>query len=479
MSVSLFEIKPKQMKKILSTVLVLLAGASCTPRTDTVVILSTNDIHAHIENFPRLAAAVERCRDTVDQVILVDAGDRWTGNVYCDRAAEPRKPIVDLMNRLGYDAGTFGNHEFDAGQAFLGMRTAQFDFPVVCANIVSDTAALPQPAPYAVVERGGRRVAFVGTVTNYDRNNHPAGHDSNFVGLTFSDAVETMAEYQRLRDENDALVALTHIGTIKDRVLAERAPRYDVIIGGHSHDETNEFVGDVLVTQTGSYLNNVGVTTLRFRGDELVEKSYRLVPLGDYDPSPVYAQLVEAYYGDPSLRAKVADLQGRANKTGLANLFAESVRAAGKADIGIYHIGGVRLDSLTQQVVAADIYNLDPFGSEVVVAEMTAADLAQLVKTKFNDPVNVDESHRVDIYMTTPYTIRTDERFEAQSVTLPALQPGRRYRVAMGDYIFKNYEDLHASAAQPTGLLVTDALSDYLRAHAPFAPDNEPRQRIE
>ena len=315
--------------------------------------------------------------------------------------------------------------------------------------------------------------------TNYDHNNHPAGHDENFAGLTFTDAVDAVADRQSLRDECDALVALTHIGTKKDRVLAEKAPRYDVIVGGHSHDETNETVGGVLVTQTGKNLDNVGVTVLRFRGDELVEKSFRLVPLAGYEPAPAYQRMVEGYYSDPALRAKVADLRGRLDKTGLANVFTEAVREAGKADVGIYHIGGVRLDSLAGEVVAADIYNLDPFGSKLVTAEMTADELARLVKTKFNDTVNLDESHRIDIYMTTPYVIRTDERFEAQSVVFPELKPGRRYRVAMGDYIFKTYSGLDYTDGAPTGTLLTDVLDSYLRARSPLAPDNEPRQRIE
>jgi len=94
------------MKKSLFGALLLFVLAACSPRMETVVILSTNDIHAHIEKFPQLAEAVKKCRDTVKNVILVDAGDRWTGNVYCDRAAEPRRPIIDLMNRLRYDVAT-------------------------------------------------------------------------------------------------------------------------------------------------------------------------------------------------------------------------------------------------------------------------------------------------------------------------------------------------------------------------------------
>lgn len=453
--------------------------AGCAPRTETVVILSTNDMHSRIESFPQLAAAVKACRDTMKNVILADAGDRWTGNVYCDRAAEPRKPIIDLMNRLRYDVATFGNHEFDAGQAFLGTRVAQCDFPVVCANIVSDTATFPQPAPYVIIERGGKRIGFVGTVTNYDRNNHPAGKDESFVGLTFTDAVASVAEYEALRDECDALVALTHIGTIKDRELADAAPRYDVILGGHSHDETDELVNGVLVTQTGKYLRNIGVTTLTFRDDELVDKEFRLVSLDAYKPSATYQRMIDGYYSDPSLRAKVADLRGAMDKTGLANVFTEGVKEAGKADIGIYHIGGVRLDTLVREVVVADIYNLDPFGSKLVTAEMTADDLARLVKTKYNDMVNLDESHRVDIYMTTPYVIHTNDRNEAVRVEFPDLKRGRRYRVAMGDYIFKNYADLKYTRGEITETLITDVLDSYFRNRTPFVPDNAPRQRIE
>ena len=95
------------MKKSFFGALLLFALAACSPRTETVVILSTNDIHSHIEKFPQLAEAVKECRDTARNVILVDAGDRWTGNVYSDRAAEPRKPIIDLMNKLRYDVATY------------------------------------------------------------------------------------------------------------------------------------------------------------------------------------------------------------------------------------------------------------------------------------------------------------------------------------------------------------------------------------
>ena len=101
------------MKKIFLGISLLLCAAlcACAPREKVVIILSTNDIHAQIQNFPQLATAVAECRDTAS-VILVDAGDRWTGNAYVDQA-EGRRPVLELMNELGYDVATLGNHEFD------------------------------------------------------------------------------------------------------------------------------------------------------------------------------------------------------------------------------------------------------------------------------------------------------------------------------------------------------------------------------
>ncbi|MDE5622574.1 MAG: bifunctional metallophosphatase/5'-nucleotidase, partial [Alistipes sp.] len=109
------------MKRSLRTLLVVLTAvaASCAPRERTVVVLSTNAMHARIQRFPRLAAAVAACRDTVP-TLLIDAGDRWTGDAYVDKAPTPGMPMIRLMNRLGYDVATLGNHEFDFGQAFLG-----------------------------------------------------------------------------------------------------------------------------------------------------------------------------------------------------------------------------------------------------------------------------------------------------------------------------------------------------------------------
>ena len=228
------------MKKIFLGILLLLCAAlcACAPREKVVIILSTNDIHAQIQNFPQLATAVAECRDTAS-VILVDAGDRWTGNAYVDQA-EGRRPVLELMNELGYDVATLGNHEFDVGQQTLAEAIDYCRFPVICANMVSENSPIPQLKPYVILDREGEKFAFVAAVTNYGYNNHPDGHDAIFEGLRFTDAVQTLEEYEYLRDSCQVLVALTHIGSKYDRELADEASEYDLIIGGHSHERINE-----------------------------------------------------------------------------------------------------------------------------------------------------------------------------------------------------------------------------------------------
>ena len=467
-------------KNFCTAVLLLAVGlAACAPRERRIVLLSTNDMHAQIKEFPRLATAVNRCRDTAC-VLLIDAGDRWTGNAYVD-LADGRRPILELMNRLGYDAATFGNHEFDVGQQVLQQGVEYADFPVICANFSGDASAqLRTPQPYLMLECDGVKVGVVAVVTNYGPNNHPDGHDSIFEGLTFTDAVETAAAYQYLADSCDVLVALTHIGSEKDRELADDASGYDLIIGGHSHEVINELEDGVLVTQTGKNLRNVGVTEIVLRGDRIREISHRTVPLKDYPLDPQYQQMVERYYANPDLQVVVGEMASQADKTGLANLYARSVMERGGADVGFYHIGGVRLDSLPAGPVAlARIYDMDPFGSLVSTMTMTPDQMRRMIVEKYNDKVNVGESHRIDLYATTPYVVVTDDEGEAVDVLFPELHEGRRYRVAVGDYVFKNYSGLEYTDGVTTDILLTDVLKDCIaNGGKPFVPDNTPRQSV-
>ena len=464
----------------------LLAGAlfaalaACTPRETILVLLSTNDMHARIQNFPRLAEAVEACRDTAQLVLLVDAGDRWTGNAYVDKAPTPGMPMISLMNRLGYDVATLGNHEFDFGQTFLGRMIDSMDFEVVCANLTSDTCVFPQPAPYVILERQGLRIGFVGVVTNYEGPGHPAGNAVNFEGLRFPDPQQMARQYaDELRPKVDVLVLVSHMGDDRDAELLATEHRYDLVIGGHTHELRDTLVNGTLLTQTGKNLANVGVTTLRLHGRKIVSIDYRIVPLGSYDPDPDFQHEVERYYADPELNRPVGRFTHTAESWGIANWMAAAVADEADAEVGFYHVGGVRLDSIPAGGMStARIYDLEPFGTEIAVMRMTPADMRRMILSKYNDTENRKESHRIDLVSTTPYEILTDGADNAVDVRFPKLREGRSYLVAVSDYVFKNYRDLNYTDGKITGVKVADVLLEELEEDSPLTPDNRPRQRI-
>ena len=430
------------MERILRTVLIVTAAlaAACAPRERTLVLLSTNDMHAKIRNFPRLAAAVEACRDTAQLVVLVDAGDRWTGNAYVDRAATPGMPMIALMNRLGYDVATLGNHEFDHGQAFLGRMIDSMDFEVVCANVVSDTCSFPPLPPYTVLEEGGFRIGFVGVVTNYEGPGHPAGNASSFAGLTFPDPQQMALKYAaELRPKCDVLVLVSHMGDDRDReLLAGGASQYDVVIGGHTHEEVDTLIGGTLLTQTGKDLRNIGVTTIRMKGRKVAGVDFRLVPLAGYEPDPVFQKQVDACYANPELNRPMGEFGNAANKWGLANWMAGAVAEM----------------------------------------KMTPADMRRMIVSKYNDPVNVKEAHRIDLISTTPYVIVTDQADNALDVEFPKLREGKVYTVAVSDYVYKNYNDLNYTDGKITEEDVTGLLLEELEEDSPLRIDNTPRQRV-
>ena len=449
-------------------------------RERTVVVLTTNDMHAAIDDFPRLATAVRECRDTVP-TLLLDAGDRWTGNVFVDRAAEPRRPILDLMNRLGYDAATFGNHEFDPGQAYLSKMVSLCDFPVVCANIVSDTCSFAQPDPYVIVRRGGIRFGILGVVTNYGHNNHPDGRDDCFDGLTFPDPIERARELgAEVASRCDVPLLLSHMGADKDFLFAQENPDspYAFIVSGHTHQLLDEEVNGLHVGQTLKNLQYVGARVLHFKGRNLKGMEYRNVPLADYEPDPQFAAAVAEIESDTLLLKPAGTLASPVTKTGLAALFNRAAAEATGCEVSFYHRGGIRKDALADVVTCADVWNLDPFNSYMHSVRMSYEQMERMIVAKFNDAQNAKESHCVDLFSNVPYVIRTDAAGEAVAVEFPTLRRGRTYSVALCSYVCSTYDEVECEMVVPEAAVVTTMIFDWLRTHNPADLSDEELQTI-
>ena len=442
-----------------------------------LVVLSTNDIHAVIDNFPEFVTAVNLCRDTVT-TLLVDGGDRWTGNAFIDRV-EGRLPIIELMNHAGYDAVVVGNHEFDKGPAVLQGAIDYAHFPTLCANMQSNNPALTTTQGSTTIKtRNGIKVFIAGVVTNYD-NGHPDGSDDVFEGLEFSDPMEAAKRELENRGNANIAILLSHMGDDKDIHFASENSGYDMIVGGHTHMRVDTLVGKTSIGQTERLLGLLGVTRIRLKGNKVVSLDYENIPFDGYAEDSATREIVDRIENDPVLGAVVGQLADSVTHTGFANMVTKVVAKATKADVGFYHYGGIRLRKhAAGDIKLATVYNLEPFESKIHTITMTPAQMRRMIITKFNDTKNSKESHRVDLFSTTPYTIIVDERGEATDVLFPKLRENRKYRVALSDYVGKKYEDIKGENHTKHDILVVDQLLKYLK-ESPVTPiDNQPHQKI-
>lgn len=461
-------------------VLLLLFFISCSKPIKTIVILSTNDVHGAIEAFPRLATFVESVRsaDTAT-VLLVDAGDRWTGNPYTDLAEKRGYPIIELMNTLGYDYATIGNHEFDNGQELLDERLKETKFKVMVSNMeVGNSPYLKGLPKYFILDTIGIKIAMFGLVTNYE-NGHPEGKPEIFEGLSFTDPVTEASSYKSLRDSADLFIAITHIGARPDSVLAAGMPELDLIVGGHSHTviPVGKKVSNTLITQAGANLNYVGVTTIKMQGAKILGIDNRLVRLDSIELSPKYSRMVEVYKRNPYLDQKVGSVAEDMDKTAIMNWLTDAIRTKTKTEIVFYNTGGVRLSSLNRgDIKIADIFSLEPFSSMMYTFDMTPDQIKTLIINKFNS--NGKISQRIDLYPSgVTYKIVRDDSGSGTDVIFTPKLTKAKYRVALSDYVKAAYLFDLQGQGKSTETMLTDLLQENLKKHSPIK--SNPKSRVE
>ena len=268
------------MKKILFTLAILLC---CNVKAqERITILHTNDTHSCIEpekngnaGVLNRALLIESIADSVgrENMLLLDCGDFSQGSLYynCFKGSTE----IELMNAMGYDAGTLGNHEFDFGLENLArlLRMAKFD--VLCANYdFTGTVCEGLVKQYTIIERGGKKIGIFGISPD------PKGlvAQENYEGITFISPIEAANRgVARLKAKGcNAIVCLSHLGwkinnEYNDERLVAETAGIDIILGGHSHDYfeqpltyKNSEGKDVIMQQMGKNGRYLGFANLVF-----------------------------------------------------------------------------------------------------------------------------------------------------------------------------------------------------------------------
>lgn len=259
--------------------------------SDKITLLHTNDTHSRIDPYPandprypgmggyaRRAALINYYRDIDPELILLDAGDIFQGTPYYNRYGGEAELV--LMSKMGYDAATIGNHEFDNGLDGLLKVMPHATFPFVTANLdFSNTVLKDKTISHLILKRNGIKTGIYGL--GIDPNglvSPPLYQDTIYL-----DPIEVAREMETLlKDKHrcDLIVCLSHLGysyrheKVSDLVVAKNTRHTDIIIGGHTHTlldppdvVPNMKQEPVYIAQTGSGGVRLGMIEVAFKKD--------------------------------------------------------------------------------------------------------------------------------------------------------------------------------------------------------------------
>lgn len=387
-----------------------------------LTVLHTNDTHANLDttsspnHILRRVTAIKEAKASATNPILVDAGDVFSGTLYFNKYLG--QADLEFMNLVGYDAMTFGNHEFDKNSQVLSEFIGNADFPFVSSNVnFSNDAILREmfkneigsPAlsktiyPAIIMEMDGEQVGLIGLTTEDTANIASPGD------VTFEDAVTKAAEaVAMLKARNiNKIIALSHLGYEVDVELAKAVEGIDIIVGGHSHTKLDEAVVDntdpdapKLIVQTGEKGQFLGRLEVLFDDEGvLIDWDEELISIDEkigtdyviaedeiakeilntkYKPGVLELSGTEVGRSDVVLNGVREEV--RSKETNLGNLIADGMldaaRAAGtNAVIALQNGGGIRASINEGPITQGEVLEVLPFNNDLVTITLTGQEI--------------------------------------------------------------------------------------------------------
>lgn len=397
---------------VLAGVLVLAATANArpAPRKVTLQLLGVNDLHGNLEppleargdpagGVAYLATYLDRARAANPRgTLLLHSGDLVGGSPLISSHFHD-EPAITATNVMRFDAGTLGNHEFDAGQGELLRLIPRAHYPYLSANVVSAVTGTPLLRPYAIFRRRGVRVGVIGVTTLETETIVPAVSLRGLRLEDISDAVNREVAALHRRGVH-AIVVIAHAGGDElRRETAQMSRDVDVVLGGHTHQREDERVGGRLVLQAGRYGEAFDAVRLivRRRDGQVVRASGGIVDVRDRGvrPEPRLARMVAALkarvapLGDRVVATAAASATRRANAAGetpLGDLVADGQRRLAAADVALVNSGAIRADLPAGPVTYAQAFAAQPWNDRVVAMTLTGADLRAALAQQFTAP---------------------------------------------------------------------------------------------
>ena len=513
--------------RFLSSVAALGLTAGIAAADYQLTILHTNDFHSRFEpvskydsgcgaednaegkcfgGSARLVTAIAEARARSNNSILVDGGDQFQGSLFY--TYYKGKVAAEMMNKMGYDAMTVGNHEFDDGPEVLRGFMDAVSFPVLMSNadVSREELLAGKLAKSTVIERGGERLGLIGlTPQDTDELASPGPN------VTFSDPVAAV------QGEVDALTAmgvnkiivLSHSGYIVDQRVAAGTTGVDVIVGGHS----NSYLSNTSDRAVGPYPTMVGETAIvqaYAYGKFLGELNVSFDDAGNITQAvgePISMDAAVAEDGDTV--ARIAELAGpldeirnkvvaeaaavingdratcRVQECQIGNLVADAMldRVADQGvTIAIANSGGLRASIDAGEVTMGDVLTVLPFQNTLSTFEISGQGVidalengvSQVEEVKGRFPQVAGLTFRWDVSVA-PNEGRVSDVMVASGDGFEPIDPGATYLVVTNNYVRNGGDGYKVFSgddknAYDFGPDLADVTAEYLAAHAPYQP---------
>ena len=375
------------------------AVVSSVDKSD-IVILYDNDVHCEVDGYIEMAAIKKELQSQSNYVSLVSCGDFVQGGVI--GSISKGEAIVKIMNNIGYDVVTLGNHEFDYAMSQLKSLMLDLDAKVVSSNFLKKSTGKPVFSSYTIKKYGKTKVAFVGVTTPETFTKSTPAYFQNSKGefvYDFCGDATGKALYKRVqtvvntarKNGADYVVALTHLGTESvtkqwsAQSLVKNTYGIDVVLDGHSHSTVeslkvkNKKGKNVAISSTGTKFSNVGELVITKKG----KITTKLISLGEDEETKSYVEgvkdeynkLLEKVIGKTEVDLTTLGADGnravRNAETNLGDFCADAFRSVMDADIGMMNGGGIRANVAIGNLTYNDLISVFPWSNYGCVIEAT------------------------------------------------------------------------------------------------------------
>jgi len=477
-------------------------------KSGELILLHTNDFHGALvasDGRPviaEMATVVNVVKSVNHQVLLVDAGDINTGSALSNMF--DAEPVIRAYNMMGYDAMTFGNHEFDGGLDKLNKQIDLADFSFVSSNVKKQDGSYLGGHMYIVKQYNNFTVGIFGITTL--RTQAMATLDKSLVFVNEIDAAREVVNILRNTEKVDIVIGLVHMGDVKESEdhitsvdLAAAVEGIDILVDGHSHSsiEMPKKAGDtwiVTANEMGKYmgfgrivvkngkLDNFEWVSIAVRPDSnIIEMLKPYIEKAGASLKEVKGEASDTFvFGNRLTRYQetaIGNMITDANVWYLQNVSKQQV------DFAFHNGGNIRTELKKGPITMEDILTVLPFENYLYVVSMTGSQVIKLFD--FIATIPQGNGGFPQISSDVRFTIdKTSGKGVIKDLTIGGkpVDTNRIYRLCTNDFVLNGGDGytpmLAATDRLNTSILLSYAVTEYIKANKTINPVTDGRMTI-